>query len=74
MAGDVHTAPESGEREEETRLARVALRFTAFTEKWLPDAFGFVLVGTFIVFALGLATGEGPRTTSSTPGARASGR
>lgn len=60
MAGDVDTAPEAGEREEETRLARVALRFTAFTEKWLPDAFGFVLVGTFIVFALGLATGETP--------------
>lgn len=40
-------------------LARTALRFTAFTEKWLPDALGFVLVGTFAVFALGLATGEG---------------
>ncbi|MDX6361562.1 MAG: short-chain fatty acid transporter, partial [Streptomyces sp.] len=39
-------------------LARMALRFTAFTEKWLPDALGFVLVGTFAVFALGLATGE----------------
>src|SRR5882757_390478 len=39
-------------------LARIALRFTAFTEKWLPDALGFVLVGTFVVFALGLATGE----------------
>ena len=60
MAGDVDTAPAAGEREEETRLARVALRFTAFTEKWLPDAFGFVLIGTFIVFALGLATGESP--------------
>ncbi|MEU7895051.1 TIGR00366 family protein [Nonomuraea sp. NPDC049152] len=38
-------------------LARAALRFTAFTERWLPDAFGFVLVGTFVIFALGLATG-----------------
>lgn len=42
----------------ENWLARMALRFTAFTEKWLPDALGFVLVGTFAVFALGLATGE----------------
>ncbi|MEV6172392.1 TIGR00366 family protein [Streptomyces sp. NPDC051954] len=42
----------------ENWLARLALRFTAFTEKWLPDALGFVLVGTFAVFALGLATGE----------------
>ena len=42
----------------ETRIARIALRFTAFTEKWLPDAFGFVLVGTVIVLLLGLFTGE----------------
>ncbi|TCO24657.1 short-chain fatty acids transporter [Kribbella steppae] len=39
-------------------LARIALRFTAFTEKWLPDAFGFVLVGTFVVLVFGLVTGE----------------
>jgi short-chain fatty acids transporter len=39
-------------------LARTALRFTAFTEKWLPDAFGFVLVGTFVVLLFGLVTGE----------------
>jgi short-chain fatty acids transporter len=30
--------------EGEGPLARTALRFTAFTEKWLPDAFGFGLV------------------------------
>lgn len=41
-------------------LARIALRFTAFTERWLPDAFGFVLVGTVIVLLLGLATGQSP--------------
>jgi short-chain fatty acids transporter len=34
------------------------MRFTAFTEKWLPDAFGFVLVGTFVVLLFGLVTGE----------------
>lgn len=39
-------------------LARTALRFTVFTEKWLPDAFGFVLVGTFVVLLFGLLTGE----------------
>jgi len=27
-------------------VSRCALRFTAFSERWLPDAFGFVLVGT----------------------------
>jgi len=42
----------------ETRIARIALRFTDFSEKWLPDAFGFVLVGTVIVLLLGLLTGE----------------
>lgn len=42
----------------ESALARVALRFTAFTEKWLPDAFGFVLIGTVAILLLGLATGE----------------
>jgi len=44
--------------EREVLLARAALRFTAFTEKWLPDAFGFVLVGTFVVLVFGLVTGE----------------
>jgi short-chain fatty acids transporter len=44
--------------EREGLLARTALRFTAFTEKWLPDALGFVLVGTFVVLAFGLVTGE----------------
>ncbi|MGH3311050.1 MAG: short-chain fatty acid transporter [Streptomyces sp.] len=54
------TEPDAGAPEQENVLARVALRFTAFTERWLPDAFGFVLVGTFVIFALGLGTGESP--------------
>ncbi len=48
--------PDGDDRE--SPIARVALRFTAFTEKWLPDAFGFVLVGTVIILLLGLVTGE----------------
>ncbi len=44
--------------EQEGALARLALRFTAFTEKWLPDAFGFVLVGTVIIFVVGALWGE----------------
>ena len=43
---------------QDNALARLALRFTAFTERWLPDAFGFVLVGTFLIALLGLVTGE----------------
>ncbi|WP_181789992.1 short-chain fatty acid transporter [Streptomyces phytophilus] len=48
-------------------LARLALRFTAFTEKWLPDALGFVLVGTFAIFALGLLSGESLLGTPDDP-------
>ncbi|MGW1344792.1 short-chain fatty acid transporter [Kribbella sp. NPDC002412] len=55
---DSHAKHAKHELESEGPLARTALRFTAFTEKWLPDAFGFVLVGTFVVLAFGLVTGE----------------
>jgi short-chain fatty acids transporter len=37
-----------------TFVARVALRFTAWAEKWVPDAFVFALIATVFVFALGL--------------------
>jgi short-chain fatty acids transporter len=36
-------------------LARVALRFTDWTERWVPDAFVFALAATVVVFALGVA-------------------
>src|SRR5580704_6826497 len=36
-------------------LSRVALRFTAWTERWVPDAFVFALVATVIVFVLAAA-------------------
>ncbi|MFJ1709729.1 short-chain fatty acid transporter [Kitasatospora sp. NPDC088346] len=53
------TAPKApGSIANENWLARLALRFTALTEKWLPDALGFVLVGTFLIFAFGLVSGE----------------
>jgi short-chain fatty acids transporter len=54
---------------QESPVARVALRFTAFTEKWLPDAFGFVLVGTVIIGLLGLLTGERLLATPEDPAA-----
>ncbi|TCC11700.1 short-chain fatty acid transporter [Kribbella soli] len=55
---DIHGKHARSDVEAEGALARLALRFTAFTEKWLPDAFGFVLVGTFVVLLFGLVTGE----------------
>lgn len=38
-------------------LSRIALAFTAFAERWLPDAFVFALAATVIVFGAGLAVG-----------------
>ena len=32
-------------------VARAAIRLTAWTERWIPDAFIFALLATFIVFA-----------------------
>ena len=63
------TAHERGGQD--NALARLALRFTAFTERWLPDAFGFVLVGTFIIALLGLVTGEALVGTPDDPAATA---
>jgi short-chain fatty acids transporter len=36
-------------------VARLALRFTAWAERWIPDAFVFALAATVLVFVLGLA-------------------
>ena len=32
-------------------VARAAIRLTAWTERWIPDAFIFALLATMIVFA-----------------------
>jgi len=39
-------------------LSWLGLRSTAFAERWLPGAFGLVLVLTFVVLLFGFATGE----------------
>lgn len=44
----------SPERPGDGLVARLALRFTDFTERWLPDAFVFALIATSITFAAGL--------------------
>ena len=36
-------------------LARIALRFTAWTERWVPDAFIFALLATLLVVVAGVA-------------------
>ena len=35
-------------------VARAAIRLTAWTEKWIPDAFIFALIATFVVVAAAL--------------------
>src|SRR5438093_8579980 len=35
-------------------IARLALALTAWTERWVPDAFIFALAATFLVFAAAL--------------------
>ncbi|HZS39671.1 MAG TPA: TIGR00366 family protein [Polyangia bacterium] len=41
-------------------LSRLAIAFTGFAERWLPDAFVFALAATVIVFVAGLAIGTAP--------------
>ncbi len=52
-------SPRNGDAET-SALARIAARFTAFAERWLPDAFVFALGATVLVFVAGLAIGEPP--------------
>jgi short-chain fatty acids transporter len=42
--------------DEELLLARTAARFTAWAERWIPDAFVFALVATFVVIAAAAAS------------------
>lgn len=48
-------------------IARVALRLTAWTERWVPDAFVFALVATVVVVAAGVTAT--PSTLSDVIGA-----
>lgn len=45
-------------RAEAGAIARMALALTAWTERWVPDAFVFALIGTLIVLAAALTATE----------------
>ena len=64
-----------GEEEEPTGfLARFALSLTEWTERWVPDAFIFALIGTILVVVAALAVDAGDAGAGrSTRGAAASG-
>jgi short-chain fatty acids transporter len=39
-------------------LERIALGFTSWAERWIPDAFVFALIGTMVVVVAAIATGS----------------
>ena len=51
---DEQSASATATADEPGLVARAAIRLTAWTEKWIPDAFIFALVATIIVFAAAL--------------------
>lgn len=50
-------APGPGGRSEEGRLADLGIRFTAWAERWFPDAFIFVAIAVVVVALGALANG-----------------
>ena len=59
--------PHAGTRQE-GRLVRIAIAFTAWAEKWFPDAFVFVAIAVGIVALGALANGASPAAVSQTFG------
>jgi short-chain fatty acids transporter len=51
---DEQSASAKATADEPGFVARAAIRLTAWTEKWIPDAFIFALIATIIVFAAAL--------------------
>jgi short-chain fatty acids transporter len=65
----VPTQPVSGAgTQQEGLLARVAIGFTAWAEKWFPDAFVFVAIAVGIVALAALANGASPPAVSQSFG------
>lgn len=56
---DVHD-PNSPTEEKQGQLAKLAIGFTAWAEKWFPDAFVFVVLAVIAVALGNLATGASP--------------
>ena len=51
---DEHSGPPAAASAKVGLVARAAIRVTAWTEKWVPDAFIFALIATLIVFGAAL--------------------
>jgi len=55
-------------KQQEGALARLAIAFTAWAEKWFPDAFVFVAIAVVIVALAALANGASPAAVSQSFG------
>lgn len=65
----VQTQPVSGAgTQQEGFLARIAIAFTGWAEKWFPDAFIFVAIAVGIVALAALVNGASPAAVSQTFG------
>lgn len=62
MTQSSHVAanPQASPGEKAGALARLAYAFTAWAEKWFPDAFVFVVLAVIVVALINLATGASP--------------
>ncbi|MCY1642054.1 short-chain fatty acid transporter [Methylorubrum sp. SL192] len=60
--------PEPRMRTEERAMARLALRFTDWAEKWFPDAFVFVAIAVVIVASAALINGAPVQAVSKSFG------
>jgi short-chain fatty acids transporter len=55
-------------RAEEGGMARLALRFTAWAERWFPDAFVFVAIAVVVVAGAAMANGATPMAVAKSFG------
>ena len=58
-------APTGGATEQEGALVRLAIAFTAWAERWFPDAFIFVAIAVVVVALAALINGASPIAVST---------
>jgi short-chain fatty acids transporter len=64
MATTNMVAPSASQTEREGALVRIAIGFTAWAEKWFPDAFIFVAIAVVLVALAALLNGASPVAVS----------
>ncbi len=64
MATPDTTLPTETARTRDGFLARIAIGFTAWAEKWFPDAFVFVAIAVVVVGAAAMLNGASPASVS----------